>query len=313
MDFSPLSVYHKAERGEFMYHSRKQARRKRSLRRGVLLAALLLLVSLGVLLRMEPEVQTAAVTLYYHGNAYTVPSQGDTVQALLKRLGLALSEADRLSLPLDAQLEPGMVLHVDEILEGEETFCLVLPAQTVYTQDISLPLGAEKLLTPGQDGELKCTALVKYINGIEASRSYLSQEILTESRDRVVALGTRTDSGEAPVIGRNFIQLPDGQLMTYTGTASLSASAYTHTDLFRSKLTALGTQVHRGTIAVDPAKIPLGTRLFIVTDDGSWVYGIARAEDNLAGTEGTDLELYFPTVRECMDFGTRMCTVYFLG
>jgi 3D (Asp-Asp-Asp) domain-containing protein len=68
-----------------------------------------------------------------------------------------------------------------------------------------------------------------------------------------------------------------------------------------------------GTVAVDPRYIPYGTRMFIIANDGSYVYGISEAEDCGGAIKGDRVDLYFPTYAECMEFGWRNCTIYFLG
>ena len=78
-------------------------------------------------------------------------------------------------------------------------------------------------------------------------------------------------------------------------------------------MTATGTVVHWGTVAVDPRYIPYGTRMFIMASDGSYVYGIATAEDCGGDIKGDRMDLYMPTYEQCMEFGRRRCTLYFLG
>ena len=77
--------------------------------------------------------------------------------------------------------------------------------------------------------------------------------------------------------------------------------------------TATGTTVRVGTVAVDPTVIPYGTRMFIVSNDGNYVYGIGTAEDCGGAIKGNRLDLYYPTDAECFAFGRIGCTVYFLG
>ena len=62
-------------------------------------------------------------------------------------------------------------------------------------------------------------------------------------------------------------------------------------------------------MAVDKRVIPLGTKLYIVTNDGI-VYGTAVAEDT--GVKGNKVDLYFDTYQQCINFGRRGCTVYIL-
>ena len=54
-------------------------------------------------------------------------------------------------------------------------------------------------------------------------------------------------------------------------------------------------------------------RLFVVTNDGQYIYGIATAEDCGGGIKGNRIDLYFPTTAECFQFGVRQATIYVLG
>ena len=74
-----------------------------------------------------------------------------------------------------------------------------------------------------------------------------------------------------------------------------------------------GTTVRIGTVAVDPRVIPYGTRMFIVSNDGCYVYGLSVAEDCGGAIKGKRLDLYMPTLSEAFDYGRRPVTVYFLG
>ena len=78
-------------------------------------------------------------------------------------------------------------------------------------------------------------------------------------------------------------------------------------------ITATGTTVHWGTVAVDPRQIPYGTKMFIVSNDGKYVYGVSAAEDCGGSIKGNRIDLYMPTTKQCFAFGTRNCTIYFLG
>ena len=129
----------------------------------------------------------------------------------------------------------------------------------------------------------------------------------------MVGTGTELDSeSNAPAIGDGVIVTADGEILTYSRSEQFTATAYTHTDEGCNMITATGTTVRTGTIAVDPSVIPYGTRMFIVTNDGSYIYGIGTAEDCGGAIKGNRLDLYFSTDAECWQFGVRGCTVYFL-
>lgn len=259
-----------------------------------------------------------SITVLYRGQEMRASTMGETVGQLLNRLGLDVKQEDVVSHTMDTPTYDGMTLRVDTVICRQETYTTTLPHETTHCSDASIPAGSEDILTEGVDGELLCTADVTYVNGEEVSRVLLSQTMTIAPVTEVIAVGT----GEAvsspapdamPVIGDGFIQLPTGEVLTYTDTATVRATAYTHTDEGCDMITATGSTVHIGTVAVDPRYIPYGTRMFIVANDGSYIYGISEAEDCGGAIKGDRVDLYFPTYAECMQFGWRTCTIYFLG
>ena len=77
--------------------------------------------------------------------------------------------------------------------------------------------------------------------------------------------------------------------------------------------TATGAYATYGVIAVDPSIIPLGSKVYIVSDDGKFVYGFASAEDTGGAIKGNKIDLCYDSVAECFIFGRRQCTVYILS
>ena len=199
----------------------------------------------------------------------------------------------------------------------EQTYTAVLPHETMYCYCDALPKGIEQVMTEGRDGELLCTALVTYRNGVETERELLWRMVTVNPVTEVIAIGTglRADgipAGNVQIAG-GTITLPTGEKLTYTDTMQVRATGYTHTDAGCDLITSTGTTVHVGTVAVDPRVIPYGTRMFIVSNDGSYIYGISVAEDCGGAIKKDRVDLYFPTTWECFQFGRRDCTVYFLG
>ena len=94
---------------------------------------------------------------------------------------------------------------------------------------------------------------------------------------------------------RTYESPPTQQPITYT----MIATAYTHTG-YR---TATGTWPSRGTIAVDPTIIPLGTRLYV---EG---YGEGIAEDTGGAIQGHIIDLYMESEDECWAWGRRQVEV----
>jgi len=75
-----------------------------------------------------------------------------------------------------------------------------------------------------------------------------------------------------------------------------------------------GQGLYCGTVAVNSSKIPYGTRLYIRSSDGKFVYGFAIATDTggamMSGR--VDIDLYFESNAECNAFGKRNLDVYVL-
>lgn len=257
------------------------------------------------------------VTVDYHGEEMTVTTFGETAGELLSRLNLELGEYDVLSHAPETQTSDGMVLRVDSVVKTQETYTAAIPHDITYCNDATIPAGIQEVLTLGADGELLCTADVLYVNGEEVERVVLSETVTRAPVAEVIAVGTgaeaeASDPGEMPVIADGYITLPTGEVLTYSDTATIRATAYTHTDAGCDMTTYTGTTVHKGTVAVDPRYIPYGTRMFIVSNDGAYVYGISVAEDCGGDIKGDRMDLYFPTFDECIQFGRRVCTIYFL-
>ena len=89
------------------------------------------------------------------------------------------------------------------------------------------------------------------------------------------------------------IEAPEPEVMIF------EATAYTWT----GNRTATGTWPSRGTIAVDPEVIPLGTRLHI---EG---YGEGIAEDTGGLIKGDIIDVYMESEDECWDWGRRTVEV----
>lgn len=263
----------------------------------------------------EITVQRAMpVTVVNCGQVLETTSYGETVGELLSRLGVETGNGYQLSEALSTETYDGMQVCVDNVVQTTETYTVEIPFEVTYCKDPTLPAGEEKILVEGVPGQLLCTADVVYRNTQEEHRSVKEQTMVKAPSCQIVAVGTGEAVGESlPIIGDGFIVLPTGEVLTYTHTDIYEATAYTHTDEGCDEYTANGTRVKVGVVAVDPRIIPYGTRMFIVSTDGTYFYGLATAEDCGGGIKNKRLDLYMETTAECFEFGRRNCIVYFLG
>ena len=256
--------------------------------------------------------------LDYYGQEMEIVSLGETVEEVLTRLNLGWEADDAISFPLDTKVYDGMHLVISRVVRDNQVYTKVLPHETIFCSDDALPEGTQKVLTEGEDGQVLCEATVTYLNGIESERAVLSQQVISQPVSEVIAIGTATYQEEEvssamAVIDEGTITLPTGEVLTYGEKFTCLATAYTCEGYVGT--TATGTRARVGAIAVDPEVFPYGTRFYIVTKDGEYIYGVATAED--CGSKefiyGTRLDLYFNTRKECIQFGARSCDVYVLG
>jgi len=251
------------------------------------------------------------VYLSHYGQEMTVTSHGESVGELLARLNITPEEGDTLSHSLDAPTYEGMRLRIDRVVTLQQTYTATLSHDISYGYDATLPEGTEVVITEGIDGEMRYVADVTYVNGQETEREIMSRYMTIQPVEEVIAVGTGMATGSAQdlIIEDGRITLPTGEVLTYTDALFAGATAY-----YNRGTTATGTQAREGVVAVDPRWVPFGTRMFIVTNDGEYIYGIGTAED--AGDQNIKynrIDLWYPTKEECIQFGYRECTVYILG
>ena len=107
-------------------------------------------------------------------------------------------------------------------------------------------------------------------------------------------------------IDENLVEKSYGYDGDYIAVMDMEATAYLPTDGDGYGITATGIPATYGVAAVDPAVIPLGSRLYIPG------YGEAIAADTGGAIYGNRIDLCMESYSECMNFGRRYVTVYVL-
>ena len=264
----------------------------------------------------RPEITVRRMQMIYinnGGQSMVTNSYGETVGELLERIHMPLNGDDTIDVALETMTYDGMELNIDRWTTATEFVYEEVPFETEYVQTNKMVKGDEKVTTEGVNGELKHTTKITYFNGQEVSREVVATEETVAPVNQVIKQGTFEAEKGKLTIGDGVIVTADGDVYTYTHTMKAKATAYTHTDAGCDKITATGTTVHWGTVAVDPRVIPYGTKMFIVSNDGKFVYGVSAAEDCGGSIKGNRVDLYMPTTSQCFSFGVRNCTIYFLS
>lgn len=279
------------------------------------------------------------VTVNNQGKPSVIGTYGEMVAELLERAGILLGSGDTLSCEGSDETYDGMVVEIVHREVRTEEYDEIIPCDVNYYEDPTLDPDEELVLIEGTDGVVHYKMQTVYENGEEVSREVVDRTVTVQAETRLVICGidrsikdqpdepkqsasVRTEtSGQTEVsdkqpasnggsVGSNTITTASGAVYSYTRALTVSATAYSCEGY--TGYTYSGTVARVGAIAVDPNVIPLGTKMYVVSNDGQYVYGYCVAEDIGGGIKGNRIDLYFDTFDECWDFGVRDCTVYIL-
>lgn len=155
-----------------------------------------------------------------------------------------------------------------------------------------LPPGMKKVLEVGTTGLKRQVVKVVTING-DVQEQVIHEFELNSPKKRVVVQNSKPITGEPLDLAALQVQ----------STFTVEATAYTYT----GNRTATGVEPRQGLIAVDPKVIPLGSRVYV---EG---YGYAIAADTGGAILGNKVDVFFPSLRECLNWGRRPVRLYLLA
>ncbi len=209
----------------------------------------------------------------------------------LKSLKIALNPGDQVIPGLETNLTPGENIEIIRFTEKTINQPVKVPFKVERKNDSSKERGYKKVIQEGQNGLIQRTVKITLKNGKEVKREVIGEKVVREPVNKVVAVGTM----RVKVVSR-------GENIRFSRSLVMNASAYSHT----GNRTKSGVYPYKGAVAVDPAVIPLGTRLYV---DG---YGYAKALDVGSAIKGNKIDLFFETTKQAYAWGRRSVKVYIL-
>ncbi len=225
-----------------------------------------------------------AVTLSVGGDEPArVHTHADTVGDLLAERGIELSKDDSVAPALSTPMRDGLVISVTVVREITEFEDTAIPFGTIYRDDPSYLEGEYILVQEGEDGFVRREYSVVYENGEEVSWELLSEMVVAPTY-RIVAQGTAVVAAAVAAPVATPVAPPDSDPQC-ARTLTVWATWYTASSAGGAGVTATGTTVQKGTVAVDPSVIPLGTRMYIPG------YGYGVAEDTGSAIIGNIIDL----------------------
>jgi 3D (Asp-Asp-Asp) domain-containing protein len=261
----------------------------------------------GVLSGRSAEIQimrTSEVTVTIGGVTVPIKSFGGTVAYALEKAGYVEDLRDHvrdvITPPPETPIEDGMAIVVKRYTFRTVTYEEEIPYETVEQDSKLVNYGSRVVTVEGETGLREWAYEVILCDGEEISRGELKATVVREPVTQIIVKGTG-----------GTITMGDGTPVRYRKRLDVICTAYT-TERWTNKINAIGNVARVGTIAVDPKVIPLRSRVFVTSRNGTWVYGEAIAEDTGGVIKGNIIDLFFDTWDECIRFGRRQGYLYLL-
>ena len=246
----------------------------------------------------------------------TIDFAGGTVEDALTQIGITPDEFDFIEPALDTEITDETYIDYTDINYIKTTENQKVPHDTQKTYSDKLGRGAKKVTVKGKDGVNKVISTQKIVNG-KAVETKTQTIVISKPVSQKVTLGTKVtkQTSKSKHISKlnpkKEIELDkNGVPLKYKSKMKVRATAYTHT----GNRCATGVKPKPGYIAVNPKVIPYGTKMFIKTTDGKYIYGYAIAADTggFIKNHPTGVDLFFDTKGECRTFGVRSVEIYIL-
>lgn len=253
--------------------------------------------------------QGVKVDVTADGEAESIIAACGTVEYALKNAGYTIGDDDIVIPSKNTEVTPGMSIVVQRVTYGMDICNEDVAYETVKENSDSVELGETKVKTEGVNGTKQITKRCKYIDGVKVSEEVTDEKITKEPVDEVILIGSKGSSLES--VAGTFTDY-NGATVAYSYVVTGSGTAYTAP---AGASTATGVPAYHGGVAVNPNVIPYGSKLYVISTDGSVVYGYCTAVDTggalMDGSAVVDC--FYNTYDECVNFGRRNVNVYIVG
>ena len=235
-------------------------------------------------------------------------SAENTVQNILKNLKIKLGENDYTYPSLNERINP---MDDIEIVQMKETVDVVkeeIPFENISRKSNKLTKGTTQIVQKGENGLKEIEIKKIFKNGKLNSEKIVAEKIVSKPVSNVVEVGTK----DVHIASRGNFRFKKSFIATATAYDLSYASCGKRPGDRGYGITASGAKAGPGSVSVDPRVIPLGTKLYIESLDGSKDYGFATAEDTGGAIKGNRIDLFFTSGEACKSFGRRKVKVYIL-
>ena len=246
-----------------------------------------------------------------------------TVGEIADKLGIALNDFEVSNIPFDTVISSDTVITTDTVTYSIMTESTAIPYKTKYVETDKLYVGNSRTSQYGINGESITEYEIKYVNGVEVSKTKVRTYVSREAQNQIIEKGTKVYVPPAPPVskpnpgtsgitnvkgdanGGTFVG-GDGKTYKYSYYIDVTATMY-----YAGGNAATGVPADENVIAVDPTVIPLGTKVYVT---GSYAdIGYRSCEDVGGGIKGNHIDVCFnPGNYLAPNFGFRHMRVYIL-
>ena len=255
-------------------------------------------------------VRAYPVALYADGQEYVAEVSVGTVEDAVRRAGIPLSGNDFTEPALDSRLYEGMPdVAVHRVTYEDTVTTEPIPHGEEFVEEVQDPEGQyihDILAQEGADGTKEVTTRAKYIDGTYVSSEVVAETVLVPAQNAVYK--RVQNNVVSPLPAPDGVTEENNVPSSYSQVYTMKATGYYSP---RGK-GASGLGLYYGTFAVDPTLIPYGTKVYIVSTDGEFVYGWAIATDTGAFIHQNrmQVDLFYETYEESAANGVKEVYVY---
>ncbi len=240
-----------------------------------------------------------------------------TVGEILKNEGFSVDQYDMVEPSLDTVVSDTTYIDYTNIdyITGSYTETVPCTVKTVYSSKLD---AGTTTLSEGKDGEEQVNYTAKVVNGVTVETVVNSRITLSAAVNGTKTIGTKkaavTTSESVKTISTiaaPTIELDEnGNPVNFKKHITVQATAYTYT----GNKCSTGVAPQPGYIAVNPNVIPYGTKMYIKSSDGSYIYGYAVAADTggFIKSRPNNVDLFMTSKAACTAFGRRNVEIYIL-
>ena len=265
---------------------------------------------------------TFSVYVICGDNTVKVKTTANTVSNILKAAGFNVDDYDLIEPTADTLIEEECIIRYDDVefISGNYTEAIPSSLDTVYSSD---RIKGDNSVILGTDGTKQIYYTSKTVNGTEVETVVDNVVVLSEAVNGKQIIGTAVPKATAVKTSEEVSSVStltpaspidldaNGNPVNYSKKLTVQATGYTYT----GRKCATGVAPQPGYIAVNPNVIPYGTKMYIKSTDGKYIYGYAVAADTggFVRTRPNNVDLFFATRSACNSFGRRNVEIYIIG